>query len=64
MKHAEIYDKHADQRKRTKHKKKKLGEHDEWDRRARTSFKNYVRDLRQAELEDELDDFETDELPK
>lgn len=55
MKHSEIYDKHAD-RKSTKSKKKKHETGDKWDRHARVSFKNYVRDVRQAEAEADLDD--------
>lgn len=60
MKHTEIYDKHVDRRKAVKSKKKRGGDQDNWDRKARVSFKNYVRDIRQAELEDDLDDFEDD----
>lgn len=58
MKHSEIYDKHAD-RKANKPKKRKQ-EGDQWDRKARVSFKNYVRTLKQADLEEDLDDYEDD----
>lgn len=54
MKHDEIYDKHDDRRKAPKKKKPK--EHDKWDRKARVSFKNYVRQLHDDDLEDEMDD--------
>lgn len=56
MKHSEIYDKHEDRRKKGSPKKK--GEHDKWDRKARVSFKNYVRSLRDTELENEADDLD------
>lgn len=59
MKHSEIYDKHADRR-QGKKSKKRVNESDNWDRHARVSFKNYVRDLRQADLEAEFDDYEDD----
>ncbi len=62
MKHSELYDKHAD-RKSAK-PKKKPGETDKWDRKARVSFKNYVRDLRHADLEDDLDDLGDDNTQK
>lgn len=56
MKHSEIYDKHQDRRKDVKAKKKKPGEQDRWDRKARVSFKNYVRQVRDNELAEELDE--------
>ena len=59
MKHSEIYDKHADRKVASKPKKRKQ-ESDQWDRKARVSFKNYVRNLKQADLEEDLDDYEDD----
>lgn len=57
MKHSEIYDKHTDRRKSTKSTKpKKTGEQDKWDRKARVSFKNYVRSIKDAERADFEDD--------
>jgi len=57
MKHSEIYDKHSDRRQKQKPKKKKSS--GEWeDRHARVSFKNYVRNVRDRELEDEDEDDE------
>lgn len=60
MKHTEIYDKHADRR--SKKPKKKVNEAaDKLARRQRVSFKNYVRELEEElleqdmELEDDLD---------
>ena len=51
MKHSEIYDKHQDRRVGTK--KKRTNENlDPVARKARVSFKNYVREIRNAELED------------
>ena len=61
MKHDEIYDKHSDRRKSVK-AKKKTPEQDKWDRKARVSFKNYVRNVRDEELASELDD--EDDLQK
>ena len=58
MKHDEIYDKHSDRRKSAK--PKKTSEQDKWDRKARVSFKNYVRSVRDDELAGELDDEEND----
>ncbi len=58
MKHSEIYDKHADRKNGKPKKRKPEGEH--WDRKARVSFKNYVRDLKHADLEEGLDDYEDD----
>lgn len=60
MKHSEIYDKHQDRRKETK--KKKAGDQDKWDRKARVSFKNYVREVRQADLEAELDELDDEQV--
>lgn len=55
MKHAEIYDKHADRK--NKPPKKKFKESVDRDaRRRRVSFKNYVRELEEDFLEDDLDD--------
>lgn len=54
MKHSDIYDKHADHRKSTK--PKKAGDARDMDsRRRRASFKNYVRELEEELLEDDLD---------
>lgn len=51
MKHSEIYDKHQDRR--TGSKKKRANENlDPVVRKARVSFKNYVREIRNAELEE------------
>ena len=60
MKHSEIYDKHSDRRKSAKPKKRVNESRDNWDRHARVSFKNFVRELRQADLEADLDDYEDD----
>jgi hypothetical protein len=60
VKHSEIYDKHQDRRKENRAKKKKHTDSDKWDRKSRVSFKNYVRDIRQTELEDDADDFDLD----
>ena len=55
MKHAEIYDKHVDTRKINKAPKKKFKESIDRDaRQRRLSFKNYVRDVEDEFLEDEL----------
>lgn len=54
MKHSEIYDKHANRKDSVKPKKRKQ-EGDNWDRKARVSFKNYVRSVKQADLEEDLD---------
>lgn len=57
MKHEEIYDKHVDNRKCAKAPKKKFKEGMDRDaRRQRLSFKNYVRELEEEFLEDDLDD--------
>lgn len=65
MKRSEIYDKHADHRKKAKAPKRKLGEGRETgNRHERISFKNYVRSLEEellendlgADLDDDLDD--------
>ena len=58
MKHSEIYDKHADRRKGGKSKKRVNENRDSWERHARVSFKNYVREVRQADLETDLDDID------
>ena len=56
MKHSEIYDKHADHRDRTG-KFKKLKERKDQDaRRSRVNFKNYVRELEEELLEQDLND--------
>lgn len=56
MKHSEIYDKHSDRRKGNgKLKKFKEGK-DSDARRVRVSFKNYVRELEEELLEQDLDD--------
>lgn len=60
MKHSEIYDKHADRRSRGKTKKRVTEKNENWDRYARVSFKNYVRDVRISELEEDLDDYDYD----
>lgn len=60
MKHSEIYDKHADRRKGGKQKKRMNEGGDNWDRHARVSFKNFVREIRHADLEADLDDLEAD----
>ena len=58
MKHDEIYDKHVDQRKKAKFKKKKTNESRDFEaRKQRVSFKNYVRQVEEELLEDE-EDFE------
>lgn len=62
MKHFEVYDKHADRRKGVGKQKKKLNEHDKWDRKARVSFKNYVKQLRDSELENDDGDYDSDEI--
>lgn len=55
MKHSDIYDKHADNRKVDKPKRKKFVEGRDFEaRKRRVSFKNYVRDLEEEFLEDEL----------
>lgn len=56
MKHDEIYEKHADHRKKAHApKKRKLKESaDRESRHQRVSFKNYVRELEEQFLEDEL----------
>jgi hypothetical protein len=55
MKHSEIYDKHADRRKGGS-KPKKFKESKDLDaRHRRASFKNYVRELEDELLEDDLD---------
>lgn len=58
MKHQEIYDKHSDQRKGNGRKKFKEGV-DKMARKARVSFKNYVRELEEELLEDDLDSLES-----
>lgn len=55
MKHSDIYDKHADSRKNGKTKKKFNEGLDKIARKARASFKNYVRELEEGLLEDDLD---------
>jgi len=56
VKHSEIYDKHDDRRKAArKPKKKGSDKSDRIDRLARVSFKKYVQNVRQAELEEELE---------
>ncbi len=56
MKRSEIYDKHADHRKKAKAPKRKLGEGRDLDNRhQRISFKNYVRALEEELLEDDLE---------
>jgi hypothetical protein len=56
MKHSEIYDKHVDNRKSNKAPKKKFKEGMDRDaRRQRVSFKNYVRELGEELLDDDLD---------
>lgn len=59
MKHSEIYDKHVDRRKPAGKQKKKNSDNDGWEnRKARVSFKNHIRNIRQAELEDDIDDID------
>lgn len=54
MKHDEIYDKHADRK--SKPPRKKFKESQDRDaRQRRVSFKNYVRELEEDFLEEELD---------
>ena len=54
MKHSEIYDKHADHRKGAG--KQKFKEHKDRDaRQRRLNFKNYVRELEEELLEDDLE---------
>lgn len=60
MKHSEIYDKHADRRQKGQKPKKKKGSGEWDDRHHRVSFKNYVRQIRDKELEDE-DDFDDEQ---
>lgn len=54
MKHTEIYDKHADRRSK-KPKKKFTEANDRLARKQRVSFKNYVRELDEALLEEDLE---------
>ncbi len=54
MKHAEIYDKHADTRKSRGSKKKFKENFDPAARQRRVSFKNYVRELEEELLDDDL----------
>lgn len=56
MKRDEIYDKHADRRKSQHVKPKKRKQGDWEDRQSRVSFKNYIRQVRDKELEEDLDD--------
>jgi len=56
MKHSEIYDKHTDRRKGGG-KPKKFKENKDFDaRQRRVSFKNYVRELEEELLEQDLND--------
>ena len=61
MKHSDIYDKHADHRKSSKPKKKFNEGSDFENRKRRVSFKNYVRELEEELLEDDLDDLSDDQ---
>lgn len=54
MKHAEIYDKHEDRKSKAPKKKFKEGV-DREARHRRVSFKNYVRELEEELLDDDLD---------
>jgi uncharacterized protein (DUF1919 family) len=62
MKREEIYDKHADRRKNQHPKSKKRNQIDWEERRSRVSFKNYIRKIRDKELEEELEDELNDDL--
>ena len=58
MKHSEIYDKHQDRRSLGSKRKRTNENLDKVARKARVSFKNYVREIKDAELEDYYDDEE------
>lgn len=63
LRHGEIYDKHVDRRKSSKHKKKFNENYDREARKRRVSFKNYVREIEEHLLEQDEspDDFDFSE---
>lgn len=61
MKHTEIYDKHTDQRKSSRSPKRRTSEGLEFDaRRRRASFKNFIREIEDELLNDDLDTIDQD----
>lgn len=62
MKNIELFDKHVDRRKAPKKKQRTFEKEDTaTSRAARVSFKNYIRELEESLLDDDLDET-TDEL--